>query len=53
MKPNYKEFPDIIECLEISGVKNISILNFVPQGRGMENREELLLNEQELKDLRK
>lgn len=34
IKPNYKQFPDLIECLEIAEIKNISILNFVPQGRG-------------------
>ena len=50
MKPNYRQFPDIIECLEITGIKNISILNFVPQGRGRENKEELMLNEEELKE---
>jgi len=50
MKPNYREFPDIIECLEMAGVKNISILNFVPQGRGSENKEELMLDEEKLKE---
>ena len=50
MKPNYREFPDIIECLEVANIRNISILNFVPQGRGNENREELMLNEEELKE---
>ena len=50
MKLNYKEFPDIIECLEIANVKNISVLNFVPQGRGNENKEALMLNEEELKE---
>lgn len=50
MRPNYKQFPDIVECLEISGVKNISVLNFVPQGRGKENKEELMLNETEIKE---
>lgn len=49
-KINYKEFPDILECLEIAGVKNISILNFVPQGRGEINRERLLLNEEEMRE---
>ena len=49
MKPNYRQFTDIIECLEMSEVKNISVLNFVPQGRGRENKEELMLNEEELK----
>ena len=48
MKPNYRQFPDIMECLEIAGVKNISILNFVPQGRGRVNKEELILNNEEL-----
>lgn len=41
MKPNYRQFPDIIEILEMLGIKSISILNFVPQGRGEENKEEL------------
>ena len=50
MKPNYRQFPDIIECLEISKIQNISILNFVPQGRGRDNKEELMLNEKELKE---
>lgn len=50
MKPNYKEFSDIIECLEIADVKNISVLNFVPQGRGREFKEELMLNQEELKE---
>ena len=50
MKPNYKQLPDIMECLEIAGVDNISILNFVPQGRGRENRENLMLNDEELKE---
>lgn len=50
MKPNYKEFPDIIECLEIANIQNISVLNFVPQGRGRENQEALMLNQEELKE---
>lgn len=50
MKPNYRQFPDIIECLEMAGIKNISVLNFVPQGRGQENREELMLSGSELKE---
>lgn len=50
MKPNYRQFPDIIECLEIAGIKNISVLNFVPQGRGKENKEELMLSEAEWKE---
>ena len=50
MKPNYKEFHDIIDCLKIADVKNISVLNFVPQGRGRENQNELMLNQEELKE---
>lgn len=50
MKPNYKQFTDIIECLEIAKIKNISILNFVPQGRGLENKQELMLSENELRE---
>ena len=50
MKPNYRQFPDIIDCLEIADVKNISVLNFVPQGRGNKNKEELMLNDEELKE---
>lgn len=47
MKPNYKEITDILELLEIAGVKNISLLNFLPQGRGRINANELLLTESE------
>lgn len=47
MKPNYLEILDILEMLEIAGVKNISLLNFVPQGRGLVNREDLELSEQD------
>ena len=50
MKPNYKEFPDIIECLEIANVQNISVLNFVPQGRGRKFKDELMLSKEELKE---
>ncbi len=50
MKPNYRQFPDILECLEIADIQNISILNFVPQGRGRVYKEELMLNEEELKE---
>ena len=53
MKPNYKQFPDIIECLKMAKIKNISILNFVPQGRGLENKQELMLSETELREFEK
>ena len=50
MKPNYKEIGDILEMLEIAGVQNISILNFLPQGRGRTNQERLQLSEEELQE---
>ena len=48
MKPNYREIPDILEMLEIAGINNISILNFVPQGRGLKNKNNLMLSDDEL-----
>ena len=53
MKPNYKEIKDILEMLEIAGINNISILNFVPQGRGLKNVNDLMLTEEELNDFMK
>lgn len=49
-KINYKEFADIIEMLEVAKFKSISILNFVAQGRGLDNKEELMLNKEELEE---
>lgn len=49
-KINYKEFKDIIEMIEVAGFKSISILNFVPQGRCFENKDELMLNSEELEE---
>ena len=49
MKPNYKEIKDILELLEIAHIPNISILKFVPQGRGRINRDKLELTDEELK----
>ena len=45
MKLNYKEIGDILEMLEIAEVKNISILNFLPQGRGKINQNDLQLSD--------
>lgn len=50
MKPNYKEFQDLMECLKIAEIDNISILNFVPQARGKENKDELMLSQEDLKE---
>ena len=48
MKPNYKEIGDILEMLKIAGVKKISLLNFIPQGRGKKNKDKLQLSQEEL-----
>jgi MoaA/NifB/PqqE/SkfB family radical SAM enzyme len=50
LKSNYRELPDIIELLNIAEINNLSILNFVPQGRGEINRETLELNDEEMKE---
>lgn len=50
LKPNYREFGDLLECLEIAEVPSISILNFVPQGRGRINKEELMLSDSEMRE---
>lgn len=50
MKLNYKEIGDILEMLEIAEVKNISILNFLPQGRGRINQNDLQLSDEEIKE---
>lgn len=50
MKLNYKELPDLIEILNIAEIKNLSLLNFVPQGRGEINKAELMLNEEEIRE---
>lgn len=50
MKPNYREISDILEMLEIAKIKNISILKFVPQGRGLINISQLMLDEAELNE---
>lgn len=52
MKPNYKQFPDILEELNIIKISNISILNFVPQGRGLLNRDQLMLSAGEMKEFK-
>ena len=52
-KINYKEIKDIIEMLNIAGFKELSILNFVPQGRGNTNKDNLSLSEDEFKEFLK
>jgi MoaA/NifB/PqqE/SkfB family radical SAM enzyme len=50
MKLNYEEIGDILEMLEISQIKNISLLNFLPQGRGKINEDQLQLSNEEKKE---
>lgn len=51
MKLNYRELPEIMELLEISDkVSNVSILKFVPQGRGLINKQNLMLNKDEMQE---
>lgn len=50
MKVNYKELPSLIEILNIAEIKNLSLLNFVPQGRGETNKELLMMSEDEVKE---
>ena len=50
MKVNYRELPSLIEILNIAEIKNLSLLNFVPQGRGEINKNLLMMNEDEIKE---
>lgn len=52
MKPNYRQFPDILEMLEIAEVGHASVLNFVPQGRGHDNVAKLMLTDSELEEFK-
>ena len=49
-KINYKELEDIIEMLNVAEFDELSILNFVPQGRGKINEYLLSLSENEFKE---
>lgn len=52
-KANYRELPDIVEMLNIAKVQSLSLLNFVPQGRGFLNKDKLLLSPNELIEFKK
>ena len=52
-KINYKELPEIIDLLNIANCENLSILNFVPQGRGEINKEDLLMSTEEMQEFTK
>lgn len=44
MRVNVHEFGKLVELAEGLGIQRISILRFVPQGRGLQNRQELELS---------
>lgn len=50
MKSNFREFRDLIEILNCAEIKQLSILNFVPQGRGEQNRDLLMLSKEEMEE---
>lgn len=51
MHCNFSQIPEVISKLYSMGVKNVSFLRLVPQGRVMENRELVELNKNEEKEL--
>ena len=48
-KINIGKFEELLEICDLGNVKRISLLKFVPQGRGRENKEKLQLSFDELK----
>lgn len=51
MRCNYKQIPEVVRKLYSMGVKNVSFLRLVSQGRVLENREQVDLNTDEEKEL--
>lgn len=51
MHCNYHQIPDVLSKLYNMGVKNVSFLRLVPQGRAMENRDQVELNDEEQKEM--
>jgi radical SAM protein with 4Fe4S-binding SPASM domain len=51
MKQNFKEIPDILNFCKKIGIKKVSFLRFVPQGRGAENIDKLELSATEFFEL--
>ena len=47
-KINVDQFRDVVELAEIAGINEVRLLKFVPQGRGIENKEALQLTNDEL-----
>lgn len=49
---NYRDFKDVIELAELGNVKRVSVLRFVPQGRGRDNVKNLMLSKEQLQEFR-
>ncbi|MFC1486942.1 radical SAM protein [Thermoproteota archaeon] len=49
---NYKVLPDVVSLSKDLAIKQVSILRFVPQGRGKENYQKIRLKTQDLAELR-
>lgn len=52
MHCNYRQIPDVLSKLYSMGVKNVSLLRLVPQGRVMENKELVVLSSDEQDELK-
>lgn len=52
LKSNYRIFKDIIELAELGGISRVSVLRFVPQGRGRDNVKDLMLSKEQLQEFR-
>ena len=50
MKPNYTELKGVIQLCHNLGVNEVGVLRFVPQGRGLTNRELLELSKKEFQE---
>jgi radical SAM protein with 4Fe4S-binding SPASM domain len=48
MAMNFEEFRDLVEFAKGLGIHDVSVLRFVPQGRGRKNRKSLSLNKAEV-----
>ena len=53
MHCNYRQIPDVLSKLYSMGVKNVSLLRLVPQGRVMENKELVVLSSDEQDELKR
>ena len=52
MHCNYKQIPDVLSKLYSMGLKNVSLLRLVPQGRVLENKEMVVLSAEEQDELK-